>query len=73
MGLDFETKKYTTKLDGTEISVKIWDTAGHERFRTITQSFYRKADGILLCYDVTDEQSFKAIEFWVESVKQHAN
>lgn len=67
--MDFATKKYTTKADGTEVPVKIWDTAGQERFRTITYSFYRRADGIIISYDVTDEKSFKSIENWVESIK----
>lgn len=53
--------------------MKIWDTAGQERFRTITYSFYRRADGIIISYDVTDEKSFKSIENWVESIKQHAD
>ena len=72
LGLDFATKKYKTK-DSTEVPVKIWDTAGQERFRTITYSFYRKADGIIICYDVTDEKTFKSIENWIESIKQHAD
>ena len=73
LGLDFATRKYQTKSDGSEIPVKIWDTAGQERFRTITYSFYRRADGIIISYDVTDEKSFKSIENWVESIKQHAD
>ena len=36
LGLDFASKKYTTKEDGMEIPIKIWDTAGQERFKTLT-------------------------------------
>lgn len=44
------------------------DTAGQERFRTITTAYYRGAMGILLVYDVTDEQSFQNIRNWSEGV-----
>ena len=36
-----------------DVQVKIWDTAGQERFRTLTTGFYKKADGICVCFDVT--------------------
>ena len=70
MGLDFATKKYTAK-DGKEISAKIWDTAGQERFRTLTHSFYKNADGIIISYDVTDRKTFENIKTWIESIEQH--
>ena len=69
VGLDFASIKYTTKTDGNIIPVKIWDTAGQERFITITYSFYKKADGIIISFDVTDERSFKNIANWIESIK----
>jgi GTPase SAR1 family protein len=52
---------------------KIWDTAGQERFRTITTSYFRGAQGILLVYDVTDRQSFNSIRNWVGQIDQHAD
>merc|ERR1712083_1054609 len=45
--------------------LQIWDTAGQERFRTITTAYYRGAMGILLVYDITDEQSFLNIRNWI--------
>ena len=53
LGLDFAMKDYTTKFDGKTIEVKVWDTAGQERFIHLTYSFYKKADGIIISYDVT--------------------
>ena len=72
LGLDFVTSKYTTQHDGTELPVKIWDTAGQERFKTLTQSFYRKADGVIISFDVTDSKSFENVRTWVESINVHA-
>lgn len=49
--------------------IQIWDTAGQERFRTITTSYFRGAQGIVLVYDVTDRTSFASIRNWVEQIK----
>merc|ERR1711879_457745 len=48
------------------------DTAGQERFRTITTAYYRGAMGILLVYDITDDQSFLNIRNWIRNIEQHA-
>lgn len=68
--IDFKIK--TIELDGKRIKLQIWDTAGQERFRTITTAYYRGAMGILLVYDVTDEQSFQNIRNWIRTLEQHA-
>ena len=73
LGLDFAQKKYTTKADGKEIPIKIWDTAGQERFKTLTQSFYRKADGVIISFDLTEKPSFNNVRNWVESLNTHAD
>lgn len=49
-------------IDGKRIKLQIWDTGGQERFRTITQSYYRSANGIILCYDITCRQSFESLQ-----------
>lgn len=70
IGIDFKIK--TIELDGKRIKLQIWDTAGQERFRTITTAYYRGAMGILLVYDVSDEQSFQNIRNWIRNIEQHA-
>jgi Ras-related protein Rab-8A len=69
IGIDFKIK--TIELDGKRIKLQIWDTAGQERFRTITTAYYRGAMGILLVYDVTDEQSFSRIRNWIRNIEHH--
>ena len=59
-------------MDGKELTFKIWDTAGQERFRTLTQSFYKKADGVIISYDCTDESTFENVRNWVDSLNSHA-
>jgi len=71
IGIDF--KHRTIELDGRKIKLQIWDTAGQERYRTITAAYYRSAQGILMCYDVTDDKSFNNISNWVQNINQHAS
>lgn len=54
-------------------TAQIWDTAGQERFRTITTSYFRGAQGILLVYDVTDRASFVSIKNWMEEIDRNAD
>ena len=49
------------------------DTAGHERFRTITSSYYRGAHGIIIVYDVTDQDSFNNVKTWLHEIDRYAN
>lgn len=67
LGVDFKLK--TISMDNRNINLQIWDTAGQERFRTITKTYYKKSDGILLVYDVTDETSFKNIKNWMKQIE----
>jgi GTPase SAR1 family protein len=52
LGIDFKIKKIN--VDDKRIKLQVWDTAGQERFRTITQTYYKGAMGIILVYDCTD-------------------
>ncbi|KAB8957771.1 hypothetical protein FH972_026859 [Carpinus fangiana] len=79
----FETPQSTDDVDlkiklltigDTKLMLKIWDTVGQEKFRTLTQSFYRGADGIILVYDITNRSSFTAIsDFWAKEVGLRTN
>jgi Ras-related protein Rab-1A len=78
IGVDFRYRLHTrsfktVKIDGKSIKFQIWDTAGQERFRTITSSYYRGADGIIIVYDVTDLTSFQDIErVWVPEADNYS-
>jgi len=61
------------ELDGKTIKLQIWDTAGQERFRTITSSYYRGAHGIIVVYDVTDQESFNNVKQWMNEIDRYAN
>lgn len=70
IGVDFRFR--TVKLDKRVIKLQIWDTAGQERFRTITSAYYRGADGIIMVYDVTNQESFNHINEWFIEVNRYA-
>ena len=53
-----------------KISIQIWDTSGAERYRAITTSHIRNADGAYLVYDVTNQSSFDNIDFWLEMINK---
>ena len=73
LGIEFASKKYNLRADGTEVTVKVWDTAGQERFRTITTSFYRRANGVIIAFDTTSKSSFTQVSQWFDSVSQNAD
>ncbi|XP_029910213.1 ras and EF-hand domain-containing protein [Myripristis murdjan] len=68
LGVDFQIKKML--VDGEKTSLQIWDTAGQERFRSIARSYFRKAHGVLLLYDVTSESSFLNVRAWVDQIQE---
>ncbi|XP_056622318.1 ras and EF-hand domain-containing protein [Triplophysa dalaica] len=68
LGVDFQMKKML--VDGEKTNLQIWDTAGQERFRSIARSYFRKAHGVLLLYDVTSESSFLNVREWVEQIRE---
>ena len=72
IGLDYVNTTFKTP-QGESISVKIWDTAGQERFRTITYSFYKQANGVIITFDVTNRQTFNNVKNWLESIYMHAD
>ncbi|XP_064170893.1 RAB3D, member RAS oncogene family, b isoform X2 [Anguilla rostrata] len=70
VGIDFKVK--TVFRNNKRIKLQIWDTAGQERYRTITTAYYRGAMGFLLMYDITNEDSFSAVQDWATQIKTYS-
>ncbi|EFP92287.2 uncharacterized protein PGTG_18502 [Puccinia graminis f. sp. tritici CRL 75-36-700-3] len=71
IGVDFKFKLIDHK--GKRYKLSIWDTAGQERFRTLTSSYYRGAQGVLLVYDVTNRASFESLPSWFSELDTFAH
>ena len=69
LGLDFKQKKIVLE-DGKEINIRLFDTAGQERYKSISINLIKKANGILLIYDITNKSSFNSIEQWMDNIAE---
>jgi|EP00505_MAST-04D_sp_SCG-Rhode-Island_P004048 Ras-related protein Rab-8A len=68
IGIDYKIKP--VEIDGKKYKLLIWDTAGQERFRTITTSYFRGCQGILLVYDITNRKTYDSIKVWMEQIEK---
>ena len=72
IGVDFRFKIVT--VDGARVKIQIWDTAGQEKFRTMTSTYYKSSDAVVVVYDMTEEKSYREIEnYWVDEISQHVD
>lgn len=67
VGVDFYSK--ALEIDDKIVSLQLWDTAGQERFQSVTKAYYRGAQGIVLVYDISQEESFIAVKSWISTVQ----
>ncbi|GFP85567.1 RAS-related protein rabc2a [Phtheirospermum japonicum] len=71
IGVDFKIKFLT--VGDKRLKLTIWDTAGQERFRTLTSSYYRGAQGIILVYDVTRRDTFTNLsDVWAKELELYS-
>ena len=70
IGVDLQSK--IIDINGKKVKYLIWDTAGEDRMKTMTYSYYRGCHVILIVYDVTEQKSFQNVTTWVECVDKFA-
>ncbi|XP_042325170.1 EF-hand calcium-binding domain-containing protein 4B [Sceloporus undulatus] len=68
VGVDYSVK--TVSMDNSHIVLQLWDTAGQERYRSITKQFFRKADGVIVMYDITARETFIAVKQWLVNIEE---
>ena len=69
IGLDYRLKVMQLQ-SGKEVKLQIWDTAGQDRFRSITKNYYKGSHGIILIYDVTSLKTFENVKSWVSQIHE---
>ena len=72
IGLDYRLKSMTLK-SGKKIKLQIWDTAGQDRYRSITKNYYKGANGIILIYDITNSETYDNVENWISQIKEESS
>ena len=70
IGVDFKSKQI--EIEDRLIKMQIWDTAGHEKFRTITTSYYKSAHAIIIVYDITDQSTYEHVKNWMIEIDKFA-
>ncbi|NXH89967.1 RAB44 protein, partial [Edolisoma coerulescens] len=70
VGLDYQIKNLV--VDNKRFALRLWDSAGQERYRSMTKQFFRKADGVVLMYDITSESSFCDVRYWLSCIQEAA-
>jgi len=70
---NFDTKEKSVTVDGKTSQLEITDTAGQERFRTLTSSYYRNANAIIVVYDITNEDSFRDVDGFLKEGQRYAS
>lgn len=68
IGVDIRIKYITVR--GKKVKLQMLDTAGQERFRTITRSFFKGASGFVLGYDITNRLSYESVKMWFNELKR---
>ena len=67
-GIDLQNKIMNIK--NKKVRIQIWDTAGQEKYKSITKNLFLKVMGTLVLYDITNEESFTKLKEWVELIKE---
>ena len=72
IAVEFCTKEIEL-ADNFKVKVQLWDTAGQERFKSLAMTYYRKAYGILLLFDITKRSSFISCKHYLEEVRLNSD
>ena len=71
IGVEFHSK--ITKVEGHVVKAQIWDTCGQERFKSITDSYYKGAKGAFVVYDITRKNTFESVDSWISALRSAAD
>ncbi len=72
LGSSMKSREVDVPNEGT-IKLTMWDTAGQEKFKSLTRMYFQDAEAALIVYDVTFRESFENAKKWVEDLKTNAN
>ena len=70
-GIGFYYKKI--EIGNKLIKLKIWDTAGQEKYKSLTSNYYKNAQGVILVYDVSNKESYDNLKNWISCISDNYN
>jgi len=70
IGVDYKVKSII--VNNIKLKLNIWDTAGQDRFKSITKSYFKGSDGVLLIFDLTNNRSFLDVSQWISQIKEYS-
>ena len=65
-----ELKSTELIIDNKKLHLQLWDTAGQEKFKSVTKSLFMQVQGFIAMFDLTKEESFINIKSWIKSIKE---
>ena len=68
IGVEYMLRSF--QIRNENVNIQIWDTAGQERYRSLSKSYYRNAVGVLIVFDITEQNSFDSLTTWISDVHQ---
>jgi small GTP-binding protein len=71
IGVDFKIK--TVNVNNKRVKLTLWDTAGQDRFRTITSNYYKGSDAVIFTYSISDRNSFQNMESWINNFEENSD
>lgn len=71
IGASFVAK--TLYINGQEITISVWDTAGQELYRGLTPMYYRNAAVAIIVFDVTNRESFESVQSWADEIRENTS
>jgi len=71
IAIDYSCK--TIKFGENYLKIFLWDTAGQEKFKTIVRNYFNGANGVLLCFDITNRKTFEKLNYWINELKEKLN
>eukprot|EP00930_Biecheleria_cincta_P003476 TRINITY_DN104410_c0_g1_i1.p1 TRINITY_DN104410_c0_g1~~TRINITY_DN104410_c0_g1_i1.p1 ORF type:complete len:213 (+),score=34.50 TRINITY_DN104410_c0_g1_i1:181-819(+) len=73
VGISFFKQTLADQATGQQYPLQIWDTAGQEKFQSVTTHHYRAADGALLVFDISNERSFQNLGKWLNELRDNTD
>ena len=73
VGFDFKSRICDITQVNKKVKFQIWDTAGQEKYMSINKNLFQRVQGIMLMYDISNEESFNHLNKWIEHIKENSS